>query len=173
VTTDELKPLLAKQLPEGLTVLDQLEQEADSYRMIAIEKWITFAMLLFILAVSSFNIVSTLSLMVVEKEKNMGVLSAMGADSSLIRKIFANQGWLITLVGGCIGLLIGSLLTLGQQAFGWIKLNSANPAMMTVDHYPVSLNVADLLTVFLSIVLTALLIAYIGSRLAAKRPSKR
>jgi len=158
-------------LPSGMVVLDRMEQEAEAYRMIAVEKWITFLMLLFILAVASFNIISTLSLMVVEKEKNMGVLSAMGATSGLIKGIFANQGWLITLGGGCVGLLVGSLLTLGQQHYGWIKLSSANPAMMTVDYYPVVLHLSDLLAVFASILLTSLLISLIGAMLA--RPVRK
>jgi len=127
-------------------------------------------MLLFILAVASFNIISTLSLMVVEKEKNMAVFSAMGASSGLIKGIFANQGWLITFIGGCVGLVIGSLLTLGQEHFGWIKLNSSNPAMMAVDYYPVSLRLSDLLAVTAAILLTSLIIAAVGAWLA--RPAR-
>ncbi|MDE6360715.1 MAG: FtsX-like permease family protein [Muribaculaceae bacterium] len=161
---------IAPSLPSGMVILDRMEQEADAYRMIAVEKWITFLMLLFILAVASFNIISTLSLMVVEKEKNMGVMSAMGATPGLIKGIFANQGWLITSVGGCAGLIVGSLLTLGQQHFGWIKLNSANPAMMAVDYYPVSLRLSDLLAVAAAILLTSLLIAAVGGWLA--RPAR-
>jgi ABC-type lipoprotein release transport system permease subunit len=170
---ESLKKDVIAQLPEGVRILTSMEQEAESHRMIAIEKWITFLMLLFILAVASFNIISTLSLMVVEKEKNMGVLAAMGAEKSLIRKIFANQGWLVTTIGGSIGMVIGSLLTLGQQHFGWIKLSSANPALMTIDHYPVCLHVSDLIIVFISILLTSLIIAYIGSRIAGKSVSMK
>lgn len=165
-TREAITPLL----PAGMIILDRMEQEADAYRMIAVEKWITFLMLLFILAVASFNIISTLSLMVVEKEKNMAVFSAMGASSGLIKGIFANQGWLITFIGGCVGLMIGSLLTLGQEHFGWIKLNSSNPAMMAVDYYPVSLRLSDLLAVTAAILLTSLLIAAVGAWLA--RPAR-
>lgn len=154
-----------------MTVLDRMEQEADAYRMIAVEKWITFLMLLFILAVASFNIISTLSLMVVEKENNMGVLAAMGATPRLIEGIFANQGWLITSVGGFIGLAAGSLLTLGQEHFGWIKLSSANPAMMAVDHYPVALRLSDLIAAGGAILLTSLLIAAAGAYLG--RPQRQ
>ncbi|MDE5979698.1 MAG: hypothetical protein K2G84_06675, partial [Muribaculaceae bacterium] len=76
----------------------------------------------------------------------------------------------ITSVGGCAGLIVGSLLTLGQQHFGWIKLNSANPAMMAVDYYPVSLRLSDLLAVAAAILLTSLLIAAVGGWLA--RPAR-
>lgn len=139
-------------------VLDRLEQEAEAFRMIAIEKWITFLMLLFILAVASFNIISTLSLMVVEKQQNMEVMASMGATPSFIRRIFANQAWLITLGGGIIGMAVGSLLALGQMHFGWVKLSSANPALMAIDHYPVRLEAADLLLTFVAIILTCLLL---------------
>lgn len=158
-------------LPADMVILDRMGQEADAYRMIAVEKWITFLLLLFILAISSFNIISTLSLMIVEKDKNMGVLAAMGATQSFVKRIFANQGGLITIVGGTIGLIIGSLLTLGQQHFGWIKLSSSNPAVMAIDYYPVSLAVSDLLAVFSAIILTSLIIAAIGAWLA--RPARR
>lgn len=170
-TADIAKIKAGLKLSGEMVALDRIEQEAEAYRMIAIEKWITFLMLLFILAVASFNIISTLSLMVVEKEKNMGVMGAMGASPRLIKGIFANQGWLITLSGGLAGLSIGSLLTLGQQHFGWIKLSSANPAMMAIDHYPVSLRLGDLLTVLAAIILTSLLISLAGAWLS--RPSRK
>lgn len=162
---------LASSLPSDMVILDRMKQEADAYRMIAIEKWITFLLLLFILAISSFNIISTLSLMIVEKEKNMGVLAAMGAPPSFVKRIFANQGWLITIVGGAIGMIIGSLLTLGQQHFGWIKLSSSNPAMMSINYYPVSLQVTDLIAVSIAIIMTALIISAVGAWLA--RPVRR
>lgn len=150
------------EIPAGTSLLDRRQQQADAFKMISIEKWITFLMLLFILAIASFNIISTLSLMVVEKEKNMGVMAAMGATPSLIQRIFANQGWLITLVGGCIGIAAGSLLTLGQMKFGWVKLQSSNPAMMAVDHYPVVLEPADIVTSLAAIILTGALISLVG-----------
>lgn len=157
--------------PASYQVLDRLGQEAEAYRMIAVEKWITFLMLLFILAVASFNIVSTLSLMVVEKEKNMDVLTAMGATSTFIRRIFASLGWLITIAGSAIGLLLGTLLTLGQQHFGWIKLSSTNPSLMAINYYPVRLDPADLLIVLLSVLITSLLIALLGALCVGRRPT--
>lgn len=163
-----LKSAVQDILPQEYTVLDRAAQEAGAYRMIAIEKWITFLMLLFILAVASFNIISTLSLMVVEKQNNMAVISAMGGTRSLIGRIFASQGWLITLLGGLSGLLIGSLLTLGQQHFGWIRLTSQNPALMAVDSYPVALHPADLLIILAAIILTSFLISLIGYRLPSR-----
>lgn len=163
-----LKSSVQSAIPAGYNVLDRAAQEAGAYRMIAIEKWITFLMLLFILAVASFNIISTLSLMVVEKQKNMAVIAAMGGTRTLIGRVFANQGWLITLLGGLSGLLLGALLTLGQQHFGWIRLTSQNPALMAVDSYPVALHPSDLLIILAAIILTSLLISLIAYRLPSR-----
>ncbi len=164
---------LADRLPAGYHVADRIEQEADAHRMIALEKWITFLMLLFILAISSFNIISTLSLMVVEKQANMAVFSAIGAPNRLIRAIFANQGWLITLLGGIVGLLIGSLITLGQQTFGWVKIQASNPAVMAIDYYPVQLQATDILIILAAILLTATIISAVASTLPRSSMRKK
>lgn len=164
---------LADRLPAGYRVADRIEQEADAHRMIALEKWITFLMLLFILAISSFNIISTLSLMVVEKQANMAVFSAIGAPNRLIRAIFANQGWLITLLGGIVGLLIGSLITLGQQTFGWVKIQASNPAVMAIDYYPVHLQATDILIILAAILLTATIISAVASTLPRSSMRKK
>ncbi len=164
---------LADRLPAGYRVADRIEQEADAHRMIALEKWITFLMLLFILAISSFNIISTLSLMVVEKQANMSVFSAIGAPNRLIRAIFANQGWLITLLGGIVGLLIGSLITLGQQTFGWVKIQASNPAVMAIDYYPVHLQATDILIILAAILLTATIISAVASTLPRSSMRKK
>lgn len=164
---------LADRLPAGYRVADRIEQEADAHRMIALEKWITFLMLLFILAISSFNIISTLSLMVVEKQANMAVFSAIGTPNRLIRAIFANQGWLITLLGGIVGLLIGSLITLGQQTFGWVKIQASNPAVMAIDYYPVHLQATDILIILAAILLTATIISAVASTLPRSSMRKK
>ena len=164
---------LADRLPAGYRMADRIEQEADAHRMIALEKWITFLMLLFILAISSFNIISTLSLMVVEKQANMAVFSAIGAPNRLIRAIFANQGWLITLLGGIVGLLIGSLITLGQQTFGWVKIQASNPAVMAIDYYPVQLQATDILIILAAILLTATIISAVASTLPRSSMRKK
>lgn len=164
---------LADRLPAGYRMADRIEQEADAHRMIALEKWITFLMLLFILAISSFNIISTLSLMVVEKQANIAVFSAIGAPNRLIRAIFANQGWLITLLGGIVGLLIGSLITLGQQTFGWVKIQASNPAVMAIDYYPVQLQATDILIILAAILLTATIISAVASTLPRSSMRKK
>ena len=152
----------------SLRVLDRMQQQPDLFRMIAVEKWITFAMLAFILVIASFNIISTLSMMVLEKEPNMAVLRAMGATPRFVSAIFGNQGRLITLCGGGVGIVAGALLVSGQSAFGWIKLQTSDPTLLMVDAYPVVLRATDLLTVAAFLVGASLLIAVIASRLPQK-----
>ena len=165
----EARNAVETRLPAGNLLLDRLQQESEAYRMIAVEKWITFLMLLFIMAVASFNIVSTLSLLVVEKRQNMGVMTAMGAPPRLISSIFANQGWLITIAGGLAGILLGSLLTLGQQHFGWVRLASDNPALMAVDTYPVALTLPDVLVSLVSVAVISVVMAAVAALLALPR----
>lgn len=165
VSPDELVRRLAKDLPQ-YSVQGRVEQQADTFRMIAVEKWITFIMLVFILLIASFNIVSTLSLMVIEKRDDMATLRALGATSACTRAVFVAEGWLITVVGGAAGLLLGVGLSLAQQCFGLVKL-AADPSALTIDVYPVRLEWADVTIVFSAIVATGLVIGMV-SRLFTK-----
>lgn len=149
------KTKLQSMLPD-LLVQDRLEMQADSFRMIAVEKWMTFMMLSFILLIAAFNVVSTLSLLVVEKQQDMHIYRAMGASRSLRRNIFVWQGALITVIGGAIGVVLGAALALLQQYCHLIKLN-ADAASVTINYYPVRLDFADLPPVLLSIAVVALL----------------
>lgn len=127
----------------GYIVADRLQQEA-SFRMIEIEKWITFLMLLFVLVMASFNILSTMSMLIIEKEDNMRILTALGASRAMLRSIFLQQGMLIALVGGMIGIVSGAALSLLQQHFGIISLGG-DPSQMSIEYYPCRLSVTDLL----------------------------
>ncbi len=127
----------------GLIVKDRYEQQEHTYRMIAIEKWISFLMLGFILVIASANIISTLSMLVLDKEPSMAILRAMGATRGLIRGVFATQGWLIVLLGGLAGIACGVLLVAGQMRYGWVKLGASNPELMSITNYPVELRWGD------------------------------
>lgn len=137
-------------------VLDRMEQQQEAFRMIQVEKWITFLLLAFILVIASFNIISTLSLLVIEKRANMETLRAMGATKSLIHRIFIIEGWLISICGGMLGILLGTILSLAQQHFGFIKL-SGDPDALTITSYPVEVQGGDLLMVLLLVVIVGFL----------------
>ncbi|MCM1448886.1 MAG: ABC transporter permease [Clostridiales bacterium] len=150
-------------LDSDYMVLDRQAQQQQAFKMIAIEKWVTLLMLAFILVITSFNVISAIYILRVEKQDNMGVLIAMGATGSMIRNIFAWQGRIITLTGGIIGIIAGSAITLAQQYGGFIKLNAGDMSMLTVESYPVRLEASDLLIVAATVTIVALLCAHISA----------
>lgn len=158
---------LQSNLGEKFIVADQAIQHAESFKMIAVEKWITFYLLIFILVIASFNIVSTLSLIVIEKRHNMSTLLFLGARPRQVRGIFLWLGAIITLIGGAIGMALGSLLTLLQQHFGLIKLG-ADPSAVTINTYPARLASTDL-TLTAVIIIGVALAAALSTLLFTKR----
>ncbi len=140
---ESVKADISRLVP-GLVVQSRLEQLADAFKMIEIEKWVTFLLLGFILVVASFNIISTLSLLVIEKRENMSTLRALGASAATCRNVFIIEGWLITALGGIIGIVAGSVLALVQQIWGVIKVHGDESALI-ITSYPCRLSPLDLL----------------------------
>lgn len=145
---------------DAFVVLDRRMQQADAFRMIEVEKWVTFMMLIFILLIASFNILSTLSLMVVEKRGDSEIFRALGATSSFVRSIFIRQGFVITLFGGFAGIIAGIALALVQQHFGIIKL-AGDPEALTIHVYPVAVSGTDIIVVAGAV----LVVAWLTSRI--------
>lgn len=163
-----VKSALSKRLPESYRVRDNIEQHSESFRMISIEKWVTFMMLIFVLAIALFNIISTLSLLIIEKRDDMRTLRALGATRRLVRNIFTCEAWLITTAGGLLGTVVGIALSLAQQYGKFIRLNG-DPGMLTVAEYPVRVAAADLVAVLAAVALTGLITAAIVRLLAPKK----
>ena len=136
---------------DGFKVLDRHMQQADAFRMIRIEKWVTFMMLVFILLIASFNIISTMSLLIIEKRSDSSILRALGASLGAVRNIFAAQGFLIPLTGGTAGIAAGIALSLIQEHLGVIKL-AGDPAALTIDVYPVALAWGDIAVVAAAVI---------------------
>lgn len=137
-------------------VQDRFEQQAESYRMLQIEKWVTFLILAFILLIAVFNVVGSLSMLIVEKSDDIKSLQHMGASTTLVSRIFLYEGWLISLSGILIGLVLGLALCLLQQHFGLLKL-SDTPGAYIVDAYPVIVKASDIAVVFLVVSAVSLL----------------
>lgn len=159
---------IAQTLGSGYIVADRLHQEAESFRMIQVEKWITFVMLSFILLIASFNVISTLSMLIIEKRDNMRTLRALGATSRTIRSIFMWEGWLISIFGGLAGIVAGVILTLAQQYGGFVKL-SGDPSQLVITAYPMRLSAADISLVFGLIVIVGLAVGAVTSRFGIRR----
>ena len=155
VSESQLKKAVADAVGEQYQALTRREQHASTFRVVNMEKWSSFLLLGFIVIVASFNIISTMALLILEKSANASILLALGASRSLVRRIYVVQGWMITLIGGVVGIGLGMILSVGQQHFGWVKLNGAAD-QLALRGYPVCFNPADLLPI-------AALVALIGA----------
>ena len=145
---------IAQALGDSYQVKNRLMQQREAYRLVNIEKWMAFLLLAFILVIATFNVISTLSLLIIEKDASIATLRALGAHDRQISRIFVLQGWLITLVGAVTGVVIGLILCLCQQHFGWLRL-SGDPANMIINAYPVQMQGMDVL-------ITLALVAAVG-----------
>ena len=145
---------IGQAIGSGYQVKNRLMQQREAYRLVNIEKWMAFLLLAFILIIATFNVISTLSLLIIEKDSSIATLRALGANDSQISRIFVLQGWLITLVGAITGVIAGLILCLCQQQFGWLRL-SGDPANMIISAYPVQVQGTDVL-------ITQALVAAVG-----------
>lgn len=164
----QAKQEISRLLGEEFKVQDRFEQQEDSFRMMQIEKWMTFLILTFILAIALFNVVGSLSMLMIEKQADVATLRNLGADNRLIRRIFLLEGWMISAFGAGIGIVIGVTLCLLQQTFGFISLGDAAGAFV-IDAYPVRIAVGDIVTILCTVLLIGFLAAWYPVRYLAKR----
>ena len=154
---------LSQILGPGYKILDRYEQQADFFRILHIEKFLTVLLLVFILLIASFNIIGSLSMLIIDKREDIRILSHLGADEQTIRRVFLLEGWFISSLGTLSGLILGVLLCLGQQHFEWLKLGSGSEYVISA--YPVQVQIADVL-------LVALIVLALGF-IAALYPAKK
>ena len=162
VNIRSLKRQLREQLGAGYKVSDRYEQQADFFRILRIEKLLTILLLVFILLIASFNIIGSLSMLIIDKREDIRILSDLGADTATIRRTFLLEGWLISSLGALIGLITGVLLCLGQQYFGWLKLGSGEDYI--IQSYPVLVQWTDILLVAVIVLALGLVAAWYPSR---------
>ena len=163
-TAPEQAQALQKNLQEHLgthfRVLDRYQQNASVYKMMRYEKLAIFLILIFVVLIIAFNIYSSLRMLVIEKEADIATLRSMGATDSLVRRIFRLEGWLVSLVGIVIGLVLGVALVLLQQQLGLVPM----PGNFIVDAYPVVLRASDLLWTVAGVALIGYLMALLPTR---------
>ncbi len=158
---------IAAAIGERYVVKDRMAQQEVNFRMVQIEKWVTGLLLLFILIIASFNIISTMTMFVLEKRRQMRTLRALGMERGRVGGIFAWESLYITLLGGVAGILLGVLLCLLQQHFGLIGMQGGEN--MLVRSYPVRLMWSDLWIATLPILAIGLLTAWIAAAFARSR----
>ena len=147
---------------EDFNVKNQQEQQETLYRIMRSEKWAVYVILTFILILATFNVVGSLSMLMIDKRKDTEILKSMGADRHLIQRIFLNEGLLISVAGGIIGLLLGIILVLLQQRFGFVKFGTGGNYV--VDVYPVLLKLKDVLLIFATILVVGCTSAFLTVR---------
>ncbi len=163
---------IAKLIGDDFLVEDRFEQQKESYRMLQIEKWVTFFILSFILIIAAFNVVGPLSILIIEKKNDIKILKSMGAADELIAKIFLFEGWLISFSGIIVGIVLGVAISFLQQHFGLLKLGNT-PGAYLVDAYPVIVKFTDVLLTFIIVCVICILgivypIQNLKKQLAAK-----
>lgn len=153
--TSKIQQEMVQILGDRFRVLNRYEQQADIYRIMEIEKLISYLFLTFILAVACFNVIGSLSMLILDKRDDAETLHRLGADRSLIARIFLCEGHLIALSGAVAGILLGVFLCLLQQKFGLIALG--NNGTFLVDAYPVSVHLTDVLLVLFTVIVIGFL----------------
>ncbi|MCR4921133.1 MAG: FtsX-like permease family protein [Bacteroidaceae bacterium] len=149
-STSRGKKQLKQLLGERFTVADRYEQQEDVFRIMRIEKLISYLFLTFILLVACFNIIGSLSMLMIDKREDVKTLRSMGATDLLIIRIFMLEGRLISLIGAVIGIVLGTVLCWAQQTFGLLAMGSVEGSFI-VEAYPVSVHLTDLLIIFLTV----------------------
>jgi ABC-type lipoprotein release transport system permease subunit len=150
VSLQKAKKSITEIIGDEYLVEDRFEQQKESYRMLQIEKWVTFFILAFILIIAAFNVVGPLSILIIEKKNDIKILKSMGAGDETIARIFLFEGWLISFTGIVIGVILGVGLSFLQQHFGLLKLGGT-PGAYLVDAYPVIVKFTDVLLTFLTV----------------------
>ena len=155
-------------LGEQFNVKNRLMQQASSFKMINMEKWVTFILLTFILAITAFNVISSLSLLIIENDENIRTFKNLGATNLQISKIFITEGILITLSGAILGIILGIILCILQQELGLIKL-SAEAGTVIVNSYPIKLIWSDVLIVLALVIVVGLITSLVTALLLRSR----
>ena len=140
---DKVKRQIIETLGDDYIVLDRYEQQADFFRISKIEKMLTLLLLGFILLIATFNIIGSLSMLMIDKQEDSRTLLNLGATPALIRRIFLLEGWLISLLGAAAGLVLGLVVCLIQQEFGILKLGNGTDYVLSA--YPVEVQGMDIL----------------------------
>ena len=165
--TDAVKKHIQDLLGDDFLVQDRYEQQADTYRIMEIEKLISYLFLTFILMIACFNVIGSLSMLIIDKRGDVVTLRNLGASDRQIVRIFLFEGRMISFFGAFAGVVLGLLLCWLQQEYGLIALGSSGS--FVVDAYPVSVHASDVLLIFITVLLIGFLSVWYPVRFLSKR----
>lgn len=168
---EQVKERLRKMLGEKYEVLDRYEQQEDTFKIMQIEKLISYIFLTFILMIACFNIIGSLSMLIIDKKQDAITLRNMGADEGQIRGIFMMEGRMICVLGAVIGIALGLGLCLLQQEFGLVRFGNSEGNYI-IDAYPVSVHVVDIVVVLLTVVVVGFVSVWYPVRHLSRKYTK-
>ena len=166
--TEAVRRHISELLGDRFVVQNRYEQQADVFRIMEIEKLISYLFLTFILVIACFNVIGSLSMLILDKREDVVTLRNLGADDRLVVRIFLFEGRLISAFGAVVGILLGLLICWAQQRFGFISLGGGGGAFV-VDAYPVSVHVTDVLLVFVTVLAVGFLSVWYPVRYLSRR----
>lgn len=165
---DAVKAEMQKIAGSKYRILDRMEQQADTFKIMKIEKFIAYIFLTFILAVACFNIIGSLSMLIIDKKNDVVTLRNMGASDKQIVRIFLFEGRMISAIGAILGILVGLLLCWFQQVYGLVSLGRSSGSFI-VDAYPVSVHPEDIIIIFITVLAVGFASVWYPVRYFAKR----
>ena len=154
-------------LGEDFYVQDRYEQQADTFRIMEIEKLISYIFLTFILMIACFNVIGSLSMLIIDKKNDVQTLRNLGASDNQIVRIFLFEGRMISFIGAVAGVILGLILCLVQQEYGIISLG--NSGSFVVDSYPVSVHAWDVVLIFITVLVIGFISVWYPVRYLSKR----
>jgi lipoprotein-releasing system permease protein len=160
---EKVQENISTKLGSRYVVKNRYQQHEYLYKTMQGEKFATYLILILILIIASFNIIGSLTMLIIDKKEDIAVLQSMGADKPLIRKIFLFEGWSISIIGSIIGTILGIALCKAQMTYGFVKLQGGSSSFI-IDAYPIKIVPLDILMIFCSVVL----IGFIASWFPAK-----
>lgn len=165
--SEHVKKEIKEILGNRFKVEDRYEQQKDIYKIMNIEKLISFIFLTFILLVASLNIIGSIAMLIIEKKDDMKTLGNLGADKNSIFRIFLYEGGLISMTGAIIGIILGVIICLVQQHFGIVSLGNGN--MFLTEAYPVRVAFQDIAVIFTTVFLTTLITIWLPTKVMCRR----
>jgi len=156
---------IREKIGNNFTVKNRREQNTVLYKTLNFERWCIFMILTFVLIIAIFNIIGSLTMLVIDKRKDIAILTSLGANRKLIQGIFFSEGMMISFTGCIAGIVLGLIFCILQQRFGLVKMGTK---MSIIDAYPVSIRFMDFLLVFLTVSAIAVIASGISARLSIK-----
>jgi len=156
---------LREQIGKDFTIKNRQEQNTALYHTLSYEKWAVFMILAFVILIAAFNIIGSLTILVIDKRKDIAILTSLGAGKNLIQGIFFFEGLMISLMGCLLGIVLGWVFCILQQTYGMIQVGGMN---VPNNAYPVNMKLSDFVLVFFTVLVIAVLASGISARLSVK-----